>query len=69
MPEYKTISTTIDCDYSSKTCYVDLTYQKVNRCSTTAIQGKIVNFNCPNNNLCPTDQCSIYSQKYATTAW
>lgn len=29
MPEYKTISTTINCDYSNKTCYVDLTYQKL----------------------------------------
>ena len=37
MPEYKTISTTINCDYSNKTCYVDLTYQKINRCGTTAI--------------------------------
>ena len=69
MPEYKTISTTINCDYSNKTCYVDLTYQKINRCGTTAIRGKIANFNCPNNNQCPTDQCPIYSQKDITTAW
>lgn len=69
MPEFKTIPITLQCDQSHSTCHIDVTYQKVNRSGGMPSGGKLVQFDCPNDSQCPTDQCPVYSKQFLTIDW